>query len=526
MNMIQALNSAHGYALARDPSVVILGEDVGYFGGVFRVHRRLQKKHGEHRVFDTPDRRRRHRRRRTRHGGEWPEARRGDPVRRLRVSRLRPDRERSRAHAVSQRRRIHRAAGVRMPCGGGIRGGQTHSQSPEALFAHVCGVKVVMPSNPYDAKGLLLAAIEDPDPVIFLEPKRLYNGPFDGDPNKPATSWAGASEERSARRHYTVPLGSAEVVRAGSAVTVIAYGTLVHVAVGDGREDGHRCGSDRPALHLAARYRHPVASVKKTGRCVIAHEATRFCGFGAELAATIQEQCFWHLEAPDPARCRLGYTLSAGLRVGVFSRTGPFCRGARGRHGVAMSRQVFKLPDLGEGTVSAEIVAWRVGVGDSVKEDEPLVEVSTEKAVVEVPAPVTGRVLTLHGQPGDTVAVGGDLVSFETEGAANGGGKPAAARRLQRRRRQSAPAEESSKAPRQAAATSKANRVDGAQSSRVMASPATRRRAHEAGIDLCAGSRQRTGRAHRAQRSRVGAEGAGQPRPRRVRAAKASKRSR
>ena len=185
-----------------------------------------------------------------------------------------------------------------MPCGGGIRGGQTHSQSPEALFAHVCGIKVVMPSNPYDAKGMLIAAIEDPDPVIFLEPKRLYNGPFDGDPNKPAVSWSAHPKGEVPEGHYTVPLGSAEVVRAGSAVTIVAYGTLVHVALAT----AEKLGIDAEVVDVRSIVPLDLAtiaaSVNKTGRCVIAHEATRFSGFGAELAASVQEECFWKLEAP------------------------------------------------------------------------------------------------------------------------------------------------------------------------------------------------------------------------------------
>jgi 2-oxoisovalerate dehydrogenase E1 component beta subunit len=187
---------------------------------------------------------------------------------------------------------------VRTPCGGGIRGGQTHSQSPEALFAHVSGLKVLMPSNPYDAKGLLISAIEDDDPVIFFEPKRLYNGPFDGDPNKPAVPWSTHPKGEVPEGHYGVPIGRAEVVREGGAISVITYGTMVHV-----------CEAAARALNLDAEIidirsivpldvETIVTSVRKTGRCVVAHEATRFAGFGAELMATVQEECFWHLEAP------------------------------------------------------------------------------------------------------------------------------------------------------------------------------------------------------------------------------------
>src|SRR5213076_3050423 len=140
---------------------------------------------------------------------------------------------------VSQAARLrYRSAGdftcpltLRMPCGGGIFGGQTHSQSPEALFTHVCGLRTVLPSNPYDAKGLLIAAIEDPDPVIFLEPKRLYNGPFDGHHDRPVTPWSGHELGDVPEGHYTVPLGKAVVRRRGDAVTILAYGTMVHVAM-------------------------------------------------------------------------------------------------------------------------------------------------------------------------------------------------------------------------------------------------------------------------------------------------------
>ncbi len=187
---------------------------------------------------------------------------------------------------------------VRVPAGGGIRGGQTHSQSPEALFAHICGIKVLMPSNPYDAKGLLIAAVEDDDPVIFFEPKRLYNGPFDGDPNKPATPWSAHPKGEVPEGHYKVPIGRAEIVRPGNEVSVITYGTLVHVAEAAARSSG----TDAEIIDLRSIVPLDVdtiaTSVKKTGRCVIVHEATRFAGFGAELAATIQEECFWNLEAP------------------------------------------------------------------------------------------------------------------------------------------------------------------------------------------------------------------------------------
>ncbi len=188
LNMVQALNSAMDVVLENTPEALIMGEDIGYFGGVFRCTDGLQEKYGTHRVIDTP----------IAEGGIV-----GVAIG-MGVNGLRPVVEIQFAdyfypamdQIVSELARLRYRSGgefwapltIRMPCGGGIRGGQTHSQSPEAIFAHVCGLKTVIPSNPYDAKGMLIAAMEDDDPVIFLEPKRLYNGPFDGDPDKAAAT--------------------------------------------------------------------------------------------------------------------------------------------------------------------------------------------------------------------------------------------------------------------------------------------------------------------------------------------------
>ena len=185
-----------------------------------------------------------------------------------------------------------------MPCGGGIYGGQTHSQSPEALFTHVCGIRTVMPSNPYDAKGLLIAAIECDDPVIFLEPKRLYNGPFDGHHDKPVVPWSRHALGEVPEGHYTVPLESATVFRPGAALTVLTYGTMVWVCEAAVNETG----IDAEIIDLRSLWpldlEAIVGSVKKTGRCVVVHEATRTSGFGAELLSLVQEHCFYQLEAP------------------------------------------------------------------------------------------------------------------------------------------------------------------------------------------------------------------------------------
>ncbi len=298
MSMVQALRSGMDVAMERDRSVVVMGEDVGYFGGVFRCTEGLQKKYGEQRVLDMP----------IAEGGII-----GAAIG-MAVNGLRPVAEIQFAdyiypgfdQIVSELARLrYRTAGdfyapvtVRMPCGGGIRGGQTHSQSPEALFAHICGIKVVMPSNPYDAKGLLIASIEDEDPVIFFEPKRIYHGPFDGDPDRPAVAWAKHPMGEVPDGHYTVPLGAAQVVRPGAALTLVTYGTLVHVALAA----VEATGLDAEVIDLRSLVpldlKTLVDSVKRTGRCVVAHEATEFAGFGAELVASLQRECFWSLEAP------------------------------------------------------------------------------------------------------------------------------------------------------------------------------------------------------------------------------------
>ena len=298
MNMIQALNSAHDVMLERDDNIVVLGEDVGYFGGVFRVTEGLQKKYGATRVFDTPI------------------AENGIIATAIGMAAygLRPVAEiqftdyiyPAYDQIVSEASRLrYRTAGewsvpmvIRSPYGGGIFGGQTHSQSTEALFAHVAGVKTVIPSTPYDAKGMLIAAIEDNDPVLFFEPKRIYNGPFDGFFDRPLTPWAKHPASDVPEGYYRIPIGKASVVREGEEVTVLCYGTMVHVVLATVRE----LGIDAEVIDL--RTIVPVdieaieQSVQKTGRCVVVHEATRTNGFGAELAALVQERCFYHLEAP------------------------------------------------------------------------------------------------------------------------------------------------------------------------------------------------------------------------------------
>src|SRR5215510_15001569 len=298
MNMIQALNSAMDVMLARDSNVVIFGEDVGYFGGVFRATEGLQKKYGLNRIFDAP----------IAEGGIM-----GTAVG-MAAYGLRPVVEIQFAdyiypatdQLISEAARLRYRSGgdftapltVRSPFGGGIFGGQTHSQSPEALFTHVAGLKTVIPSTPYDAKGLLISAIEDDDPVIFMEPKRIYNGPFDGFHDRQVQPWSKHPASEVPEGYYKIPIGKANVVKEGEALTIIAYGTMVHVALAAAAE----AGIDAEIIDLRTLVpidiETIVNSVEKTGRCVIVHEATRTSGFGGELSALVQEHCFYKLEAP------------------------------------------------------------------------------------------------------------------------------------------------------------------------------------------------------------------------------------
>ncbi len=298
MTMIEAVRSAMDVSMERDDDVVVFGEDVGYFGGVFRATQGLQAKFGRTRCFDAP----------------ISESGIVGTAIGMAAYGLKPCVEIQFAdymypaydQITQEAARIrYRSNGdftcpivLRMPTGGGIFGGQTHSQSPEALFTHVCGLKVIVPSNPFDAKGLLIAAIEDPDPVIFLEPKRLYNGPFDGHHDRPVVPWSAHPLGDVPDGHLTVPIGKAEIRRSGQHVTVLAYGTMVHVALTAAEETGIDAEVIDLRSLLPLDLDAILQSVSKTGRCVVVHEATLTSGFGAELAALVQEHCFYHLETP------------------------------------------------------------------------------------------------------------------------------------------------------------------------------------------------------------------------------------
>lgn len=288
MNMVQAIGDALRLEMRKDPRVIVLGEDVGKVGGVFRVTHGLYDEFGDDRVIDTP----------LSEGGiigcaigmalygmrPVPEIQFSDfifPAYDQIVSELAKYRYRSGGEYAPN-------MVIRTPVGGGIRGGLYHSQSPEALFIHVAGLKVVCPATAYDAKGLLLAALRDPDPVLFFEPKRIYR----------------AAKGEVPEGDYEVPLGKANVVREGGSVTVVAWGAMLYEAL-SAAEQAEAEGVHAEVIDLRTLWPLDidtiVKSIEKTGRLVVVHEAPKTCGFGAEIMSLVTERAFLHLEAP-PAR--------------------------------------------------------------------------------------------------------------------------------------------------------------------------------------------------------------------------------
>ncbi|MEM9069450.1 MAG: alpha-ketoacid dehydrogenase subunit beta [Myxococcota bacterium] len=285
MNLVQAINDALRLEMRADPDVVVLGEDVGKVGGVFRVTQGLFDEFGDDRVIDTP----------LAEGGII-----GTAVG-MALYGLRPVPEIQFAdfifpaydQIVSEVAKYRYRSGgeytcpmvIRTPVGGGIRGGHYHSQSPESLFIHNAGLTVVCPSNPYDAKGLLISAIRSDDPVLFFEPKRVYR----------------AVKMDVPEEDYTLPIGKAKVVKEGTDVTVVAWGAMLFEALASAEEVAPE-GVSAEVIDLRTLWPVDidtiVESVKKTGKVVIVHEAPKACGFGAELLSLITEKAFVHLEAP------------------------------------------------------------------------------------------------------------------------------------------------------------------------------------------------------------------------------------
>ncbi len=284
LNLVQAINLALKQEMEKDEMVIILGEDVGENGGVFRVTEGLWRQFGDDRVIDTP----------------LAEVGIIGASIGLAIAGMKPIPEvqfdgfslpmldQLYNHAGRMRKRsqgkYHVPLVLRVPHGGGIRALEHHSESLEAFFTHIPGIKVVTPSGPYNAKGLLVSSIRDPDPVVFLEPKRIYR----------------AIKEEVPEEEYTIPLNKAEVVQEGSDITVIAWGAMLKIV----KEAVEQLQGKYSVEILDLLTLYPVDrktiidSVKKTGRCVVVQEAPRTCGYGAELIATINEKALLNLEAP------------------------------------------------------------------------------------------------------------------------------------------------------------------------------------------------------------------------------------
>ncbi|MCL1477654.1 alpha-ketoacid dehydrogenase subunit beta [Marinobacter sp. M3C] len=286
MNMLQAINNALDTAMAANERVLCFGEDVGIFGGVFRATSNLQQKYGKTRCFNTPL---------VEQGiigfANGLAAQGSVPVAEIQFADyIFPAFD----QIVNETAKFRYRSGnlfdvggltIRAPYGGGIAGGLYHSQSPEAYFAHTPGLKVVVPRNPHQAKGLLLAAIHDPDPVLFFEPKRLYR----------------ASVGEVPEEAYQLPLGEAEVLKEGTDITILGWGAQMEViehAVEMAEKDGISCEVIDLRSILPWDIDTVVKSVLKTGRLVVTHEAPLTGGFAGEIAATIQERCFLYLESP------------------------------------------------------------------------------------------------------------------------------------------------------------------------------------------------------------------------------------
>ncbi|MEC9387004.1 alpha-ketoacid dehydrogenase subunit beta [Marinobacter sp. bablab_jr008] len=286
MNMLQAINNALDTAMAADDKVLCFGEDVGVFGGVFRATSNLQQKYGKSRCFNTPL---------VEQGiigfANGLAAQGSVPVAEIQFADyIFPAFDQIVNESAKYRYRsgnLFNVGGltIRAPYGGGIAGGLYHSQSPEAYFAHTPGLKIVVPRNPHQAKGLLLAAIHDPNPVLFFEPKRLYRASVGEVPDE----------------DYRLPLGEAEITKEGTDVTILGWGAQMDVidqAVERAEKEGISCEVIDLRSILPWDVETVANSVLKTGRLVITHEAPLTGGFAGEIAATIQERCFLYLESP------------------------------------------------------------------------------------------------------------------------------------------------------------------------------------------------------------------------------------
>jgi len=319
LTLLQAVNDALKVEMANDKSIIVYGEDVGVEGGVFRATEGLQKLYGEERCFDSP----------------LAESGIVGTAIGMAVAGLKPVVEMQFdgfvfpafnqivTHVARMRNRSRGTWSlpmvIRFPYGGGIRALEHHSESMEALFAHIPGLKVVIPSTPYDAKGLLISAIRDPDPVIFAEPKRIYR----------------SVRQEVPEEAYTLPIGKANVVRVGDALTIVSYGAQMKEVL----EAAAKLAQEHINVEVIdLRTIYPfdrqtiIESVKKTGRFLVVHEGPTNFGVGAELIAAVNEDAFLYLEAPP-------------TRLGGFNVTFPLPRGEK-HYMISTDRIVRKAKEI------------------------------------------------------------------------------------------------------------------------------------------------------------------------------------
>ena len=404
---LQAISDGLRQEMRRDDRVFVIGEDVGVYGGAFKVTLGFQEEFGPWRVLDAP----------------LAETAIVGAATGAAIMGMRPVAEMQFADFIScawdhlvtvaakQRFRVGTPVPivVRLPSGGGFSGGPFHSQNPESSFAHIPGLKCVCPATPEDAKGLIVAAIEDPNPVLYFEHKHLYRR-IKGE----------VPEER-----YVTPIGKARTHREGEDLTVITWGAMVYTA----EEAAKELEQDDVSVEIVdLRTVMPwdkaavLESVRKCSKVLVLHEDTRSGGFGGEIAATIAEEAFEDLDAPVKriAAPDTPGTVLAGAREGLHPAGGRRRRRPQGARRVLMATETqieVVMPQMGVSVSEGTITKWLKNEGEPIARDESLLEISTDKVDTEVPSPGEGVVAKILVQEGETVEVGTVLAVIAPEGA-------------------------------------------------------------------------------------------------------------
>ena len=429
LTYLNAISDGLRTEMRRDKRVFVIGEDVGVYGGAFKVTLGFQEEFGAWRVIDAP----------------LSETAIVAGCTGAAIMGMRPVAEMQFAdfiscawdHLVTVAAKQRYRAGtpvpivVRLPSGGGFSGGPFHSQNPESSFAHIPGLKVVCPATPEDAKGLLISAIEDPNPVLYFEHKHLYRR-IKGE----------VPEER-----YTTPFGKARVHREGDDITLVTWGAMVYTA-DEAAKELEADGISVEILDLRTIIpwdkQKVLESAKRTSKVLVLHEDNRTGGFGGEIAATIAEEAFEYLDGADQEdrRARHAGALLAAAREGVHPagrRRGQRAARAGGVLGAMATTEAVEvvMPQMGVSVSEGTITKWLKQEGEHIEADESLLEISTDKVDTEVPSPASGTVTQILVQEGETVEVGTKLAVIGGEAA--GAPAPAAEAPPSRRPRRPLP---------------------------------------------------------------------------------------